>query len=252
MTEGYPIESQQRCRQRYKKYRPVLGLGLELGLWLAIAAITLPRSSFAAEQPMPAYKLLTDKANTISTDDRETGWAYILSGAVTLTVSIPAYYLSTDLFARVIYTVGETLGVAAIGYGSYLVLIDNDYTRYKRIIDRVPNLTAPQKDNLARIFLDENAERARRVRRIRVITHSLTAALNFLSAATSSQSELRTSLYFIGGVNTLAALGFGLKKSEEEKLIDGIAPTASLALITAATDAGVATPALGLGLNFRF
>jgi hypothetical protein len=52
-----------------------------------------------------------------------------------------------------------------------------------------------------------------------VISHVLTAALNFVNAATSSNQNLAEALYFVGGVNTLAALGFAFTKSDEEKAI---------------------------------
>ena len=81
-------------------------------------------------QTQDAYGLLKKKAEVIEKENRANGWAYIVSGGIALGVSIPAYYLSDDLFAKVIYTAGETLGIAAVGYGSYLVLIENEYRKF--------------------------------------------------------------------------------------------------------------------------
>jgi len=163
-----------------------------------------------------AYEILKSKANTIRSNEATDGWAYIVSGGVALGLSIPGYYLSKDVFARSVYSVGETLGVASIGYGSYLVLIEDDHSRFLKILERVPQLSVEEKNRLSHLFLWENSERARKVRKIRVISHSLTAGLNFLSAATSKNRDLKTALYFIGGINVLAALNFGFRASEEE------------------------------------
>ncbi|MGK5081720.1 hypothetical protein WDW37_00320 [Bdellovibrionota bacterium FG-1] len=139
-----------------------------------------------------------------------------------LGVSIPAYYLSDDIFAKAVYTVGETLGIAAVGYGSYLVLIEDDFSRFQRIIKGVPELSLAQLDHLAEQFLEENAQRARQVRTIRVITHSLAAGLSLLDGTTSSDQNLKIAHLFLGGINTLAALSFGFSKSEEENFASSL------------------------------
>jgi hypothetical protein len=195
--------------------------------------------------PPGAYELLSRKATALSSEDHANGWAYVISGGVVLGLSIPMYYLSEDVFARVVYTAGQTLGVAAVGYGSYLVLIENDYARFKGVVDRVPSLTPGQRNQLAWSFLEDNAARARSVRKIRVISHGLTAGLSFLSGSTTSNRELRTAQYFIGGINVLAALSFGLGSSEEEDLA-GQAKRASLS-----PSLGPTAGPLGAGLALR-
>lgn len=190
-------------------------------LALALAAGAPGRSSAA---PLPtersAWSVLESKATAIADRNHSSGWAYVISGGVALAGSIPGYYLSEDVFARAVYSVGQTLGVAAIGYGSYLVLVDDDATRFQRIVSKVETLSARERNELAAGFLLESADRARAVRRIRVITHGLTAGLNFLNGATTSHRELKTALFFLGGINTIAALSFGLTRSEEEKLTE--------------------------------
>ncbi len=169
-----------------------------------------------------AYEILDRKAKTIDSSNSTTGWAYIVSGAVALGISVPMYYLSDDVFAQAVYGIGQTLGVGAVSYGSYLVLIENDYLRFKMMLDKTSDLTPSQRDRLSAEFLRDNAARAKNVRKIRVIGHGLTAALNFLSAATSSNREIKTAFFFLGGINTLAALSFGITRSEEEKLADSV------------------------------
>ena len=188
---------------------------------------SIPRATFAEDlESHSAHEVLQQKASALEAENQKNGWAYILSGGLALGISIPAYYLSQDLVAKVVYSVGQTVSVGAVGYGSYLVLLDNDYRRFEKVIEQAPaQSTKPfsdQKDQLSYLFLKENAQRSRNIRKIRVITHSLTAALNFVNGATTSQRELQTALYFIGGVNALAALSFGFGSSEEEKISESI------------------------------
>ena len=195
-----------------------------------ICVIAAPRFSEAATPPRPKlslvpkrngpYELLESKALAIENKNKIDGWGYIISGGAVLAISIPAYYLSSDVFAQVVYSVGQTLGVGAITYGSSLVLVDNEYTTFYHIIKSDPTLTQDNKETLATSFLQETGEKARQGRKIRFVFHSLTATLNFLNGATTSNSDLRATLYFLGGINTLAAINYLVRPSEEEKVAE--------------------------------
>jgi hypothetical protein len=174
----------------------------------------------SSDTPGGAFELLQKKAQAFERKSNYEGWGYLISGVVALGVSVPAYYVSDDVFAKAVYSVTETLSVAAIGYGSYQLLVDDDMTRYIRIVRSVPGLSSAQRDQFAMSYLRESADRARNVRRIRVISHGLTAALNFVNAFTSSNDNLSQALYFVGGVNTLAAVSFAIGKSDEEKALE--------------------------------
>lgn len=219
---------------------------------MVVAALLVSQTVQAAAVPGGggAYELLQRKGETISTESRVAGWSFVISGGVALGVSIPAYYLSNDLFSKTVYSLGETLAVVSIGYGSYLLLIDDEYTRFKRILAQVPSLSTEERNRLAQVFLEENAARARGLRRIRVITHSLTAGLNILNGFTADQSELKTALFFIGGINILAAIGFGFRKSEEEELSQSVSPARK----TVQTDFSVGASSRGpyAGLSWHF
>ena len=209
------------CRPTAGALLLVLGLEAAAPAWAHAVALT-------PAPPGGAYEVLKAKGDTISNVSRIAGWSFVISGGVALGVSIPGYYLSNDLFSKTVYSLGETLAVVSVGYGSYLLLIDDEYTRFKRIIAQVPSLSADERNRLAQVFLEENAARARGLRRIRLITHSLTAGLNILNGLTADQSELKTALFFIGGINILAAIGFGFRRSEEEELSQSITPRKSL------------------------
>jgi hypothetical protein len=165
----------------------------------------------------PAYTALERKAIQSERTNHVNGWGYIISGAAVMALSIPAFYATEDVFGKAIYSVGQNLGLGAVTYGASMVLLDDDYVRFHKIIKDTPNLTPENKEALSRAFFIESAERAKQSRHIRFIGHSLGAGLNFVNAATASNSDLRAALYFIGGINTLAAISFHFRESDEEK-----------------------------------
>lgn len=169
-----------------------------------------------------AVAMLEARSDQFARKNHANGWAYVASGAVVLGISFPGFYLSNDAFAKAVYSVGETLGVAAVGYGSYLVLVDDDETRFKRILDSVPGLAPEEREGLARSFLMEGAARAVQVRKIRVVSHGLTAVVNLVNGFTASNRDLKTALFFVGGINALAAVNFVFSRSDEERSLDGL------------------------------
>src|SRR4051794_13075662 len=60
-----------------------------------------PAYSSYDEKKSP-YRILETKAGTIASSDHTEGWSYIISGGIALSASIPAYYLSDDIFAKAI------------------------------------------------------------------------------------------------------------------------------------------------------
>jgi hypothetical protein len=191
-------------------------------------------SSPHASGPTP-YQLLSEKASVTQTTNQGLGLAYVISGATTLGISIPGYYLSEDVFARSVYAIGESIGVVAMGYGVYLLLIENEYSRFKKIVDSSASLTSDHKNQLAKSFLNEQARRAKNVRKIRAVSHAMMAGLNTLNAVIASHRDLRTALFFLGGVNTLVFLHCLFSTSEEESIPDsttsiGLSPNVQIAL----------------------
>jgi hypothetical protein len=219
---------------------------LSLSLISVFAALTAPSEpAFASENQgsTSAYELLNKKSDAIEAENHANGWAYIISGGVVLAVSTPGYYLSGDIFSKTVYSVTQTLSVASISYGSYLVLVDDDFTRFRRILSQTTNLKLSDKNKLSQLFLNENANRARSLRKIRVISHSLAGALNLANAITATDSNLSTALYFLGGVNALAALSAAFRKSEEEE-------TASSTSTPSTSVEWSLGPVIGLAVHF--
>ena len=175
------------------------------------------------------------------------GKAFLISGALLLGASIPGFYLSKDLFAQGAYSVGENLGIAAVGYGGYLWSTSADLSIFVRLVDQ-PDLSAEQKERLARDFVSEEHARNRRTLHIRALTHGLTAGLNALNAVTTLNTDLRLALGFLGLVNLLAAghLLF-LSDSQSSAAPGGITATVRFSPIAFATPSRI-----GLGLQGEF
>ncbi|MBI4924838.1 MAG: hypothetical protein HY843_02850 [Bdellovibrio sp.] len=165
------------------------------------------------------FDYLHKKSANLNLENKTNGWAYMISGALVLGGSIPGYYLSKEIFSKVIYTAGQNFGIAGIGYGAYLAFIDNDYKRFENILQKTPELTREQKNKLAYYFFKDRAEQAKRIRMIRVVSHGLSAGLNILNGLTSDSKELGLALFFLGGVNVLASIGLLFSQSAEEKML---------------------------------
>lgn len=206
------IESAPNCRSSFKR------LGLLLVLFL-IAALSAEKPAVASSENS-TFEMLQKKSEAAEIKSNYEGWGYLISGGVAMGISLPAYYLSDDVFAKAIYSITQTIGVAAVGFGSYQLLVDDDMTRFIRIVKTVPSLSPAQRDQFALSYLREGADRARNLRKIRVISHGLTAALNLVNAYTSSNADLSEALYFIGGVNALAAVSFAIGQSDEERALE--------------------------------
>ncbi len=185
---------------------------------LVLAVFFFSLTLHASDKKQTPYEYLNTRAEDLRKANSIRGWGYVISGGVALAVSIPGYYLSEDIFARTIYSLGQSVGVASVGYGSYLILVDDDIIRFHKIISTQASLTESQKNDLAKSFLQETAAQAKRTRHLRSLTHGLMAGLNFLNAATAEHRELRTALFFLGGVNTLVSLTNLFSTTDEEKV----------------------------------
>lgn len=185
---------------------------------LLLLAFTAQIIQFEARADDSAWTVLNEKADRVENERLSRGWGYVVSGAVATAVSVPAYFLSQDIFSKAVFSISQNLGVAAVGYGGYLVSVNDELVGFRQMLRSVPEVTPRARESLARHYLIQNGETVRRVRRIRMITHGLTAGLNFTNALTSSNQELKNSLYFLGGINLLAVIGLAFEKTDEEKL----------------------------------
>jgi hypothetical protein len=72
------------------------------------------------------------------------------------------------------------------------------------------SLSDKQKTQVLRAYYYQKKNRLQKERLIKAITHSLIAAVNIYNASQQDESakDVRNALYFIGGINTLAAISY--------------------------------------------
>lgn len=139
--------------------------------------------------------------------DRINGLSYIISGSLALAGGIWGNGIASDPAEKGVYTVFQTIGIASIGYGSYIWQIGEEE---RAIYDSLQysKLTPEQKSQFLRAYRYQRTEKLRKDKIIRAVTHGLIAGLNFYNASQQENTSLKNTLNFIGGVNLLAAISF--------------------------------------------
>lgn len=141
----------------------------------------------------------------IDTDER-TGQAYMLSGGLLLLGGVVGYSSVGSSVEKLAYSVAQSLGVAGIGYGAYLLNVGGEERAFYQSVGKTSGLTLAQRDQLTKNYTAVWKERRRNEKLIRILSHSLVAAMNFYNASRTDQADLRQGLYVIGGVNAIVAL----------------------------------------------
>ncbi len=139
--------------------------------------------------------------------DHTQGISYIISGSLALIGGGVGENISSDPLEKGVYTLFQTMGIASIGYGAYTWQIGNEDRGFYEMILK-SNLAPQSKSEILRVYRQSTQERQKKERFIKMITHGLISALNFYSASQQSNDSIKTSLYFIGGVNLLACITF--------------------------------------------
>jgi hypothetical protein len=140
-------------------------------------------------------------------EDYRDGLSYIISGSLALAGGIAGANISHDPLEVGVYTLFQTIGVASVGYGAYIWKIGGeDRSLFETL--RVARLSPQQKSAFLDAHKAQAALRAKRERWIKIVTHGLIAGLNFYNASQQQNETVRTGLYFIGGVNLLAAVSY--------------------------------------------
>lgn len=139
--------------------------------------------------------------------DHTQGLSYIISGSLALLGGGFGEGLASDPLEKGVYTLFQTIGIASIGYGAYTWQIGNEDRNFYEMI-QTSNISLQTKSEMLRVYRISTQERQKKERYIKMITHGLISALNFYSASQQSNDSIKTSLYFIGGVNLLACITF--------------------------------------------
>lgn len=170
----------------------------------------------------PGYSLFDylDRKTAHDAEKQSTdGWAYVISGSAAVLISTPGYYLTSDVFGKIVYAAAQTAGFAAIGVGASMVMLDQENRSFIKVVKKVPELTQQQRDKLALAYLQERAATARKARTLNVITGSLSATSNIVDALIANNEDLRTVHMFLGGVSVLSVLHSLFTETTEEQTL---------------------------------
>lgn len=139
--------------------------------------------------------------------EKNDGLSYVISGSLALVGGLIAERSTSDNLEKGTYSVVQTIGIASIGYGAYNWRVGDDERNFYLTLNR-SNLNAEQKLNLLKVYRIQQSESGKKLNNIKAITHGLISVLNIYNAVQQDNSSIKSGLYFIGGVNLLAAIGY--------------------------------------------
>ncbi len=188
-------------------WRMMTAIVLSLLLPLTSAAADLMPVTGKPKNPETEWRLTTLRMNHEKQTDHNLGWSYVISGSIGFLGGFAGQEIATDPFEKGAYTVFQSIGIAAIGYGLYRIYVGSEDQNFYRLLDQ-SDLTIEQREKLFRSYQIQKAELERNEKRIRALTHGLIALLNINSASQQNAGVVKDSLYFIGGVNLLACASY--------------------------------------------
>lgn len=118
--------------------------------------------------------------------------------------------ITDDGAEKLIYTVFQTIGIASVGYGGYTWQIGGEERSLHETLSLATSLSDKEKTQVLRAYYYKKKDREQKERFIKAITHGLIAAVNIYNASQQDEKSkgVRNALYFIGGVNTMAAISY--------------------------------------------
>lgn len=152
-----------------------------------------------------AFELSVQKENFRDSND---GLSYILSGSLAVIAGFAGQGVSSDPLEKGVYTLFQSIGIAAIGYGSYSLMVGNDDKLLYSALEGQPNMSLHERTEFLRNYGRLKRERERKERIVKAITHGMIAALNIYTATQQKPGPVQNALYFIGGVNVLATISY--------------------------------------------
>lgn len=136
------------------------------------------------------------------------GNSFIISGALSLLGGTVGGSVSKDQTEQLAYSAFQSIGVAAIGYGLYKKRIGTEREHVFRFIDESKYLSTLEKYALLKKYYESKKKREKQERLIKALTHGLVGVLNIYSSTQQDNDRLKTTLYFVGGVNLLASVSY--------------------------------------------
>jgi hypothetical protein len=183
---------------------------------ILISLILFFSSSLSNAQLAPLKEVEVDKIQNWEQFDRimleqteteeHTGQGYMISGGLLLVGGLVGYSSVSSNVEKLAYSVVQSLGVAGIGYGTYLYNVGGEERAFYRTVKGTNDLSLNAKNNLFKSYKGVWEQRRKNEKMIRILSHSLVAAINFYNGARAESTDLKQGLYVIGGVNALFAL----------------------------------------------
>ena len=184
----------------------LIGSTFSNGVW----AYAVSETSTAPDVPVEINMGWTRFESSVVHHERSdylNGISYIISGTVAVVGGFVGQSISQDPLEKGVYTVFQTIGIASIGYGAYTwKLGDDDRFLYETLKDS--SLGIEERNSVLKSYYQQKKSREKSERAIKAVTHGLIAALNLYSATQQSKGPVQNALFFVGGVNLLAAVSF--------------------------------------------
>lgn len=137
--------------------------------------------------------------------DEQDGRAYLISGALLIVGGTVGYSNSSNSVEKLGFSVSQSLGVAGLGYGSYLYFIGRDHSPFYESLSK-SSLNNQQKDELVKIYMERVRRNQDAEKWIRVASHATVSGINFYNASREEDRDLQAGLMILGLVNALAAV----------------------------------------------
>jgi hypothetical protein len=132
----------------------------------------------------------------------------VISGSLALVGGLLGQGATNDPLEKGVYTLFQSIGVASIGYGINNWKLGDEDRWFYDIVETAPSVSMQDKIAMVRSYKATKLAREKQQRFVRALTHGLIAALNIYGATQQTNDTVRNALYFLGGVNTLAAISF--------------------------------------------
>lgn len=136
------------------------------------------------------------------------GLSYIISGSSALVAGLLGERASVDPVDKAIYSTFQAIGIASVGYGAYRWNVEDEEKLFYNSLEASGSLGPQEKLIVMESYHRQRKIRESRERVIKAVTHGMVAALNLYGASVQSNENIRSGLYFLAGVNVLAAVSF--------------------------------------------
>lgn len=143
-------------------------------------------------------------------EEMKTGQAYVISGSLLILGGIIGYHNARTPIEKLAYSVSQSLGVAGVGYGSYLHSIGSDQRSFYESVLASKSLSTENKNELVQNYVRTWRENRQNEKMIKIVTHSIVAAVNLYNGL-REEGELRQGLVALGGINFLAAVSISFQ-----------------------------------------